>query len=198
MTLNRNYTKREFALCLALLFLLVVVALVVLGSMNSTTQQATTTQAVQQAETKAATLTTEQALIEGGKKDAAPGWELASALYDKKRSEVCYTYTGTGHGIKYENVNMDRHTWIAYHSDGLEEFSNGRTDFWEAGNNPCDRMKSTAKLLDKKVKIFDLMLTPAENACMDKVDHMPIGTDKQMAAVHKAINVCFGQPTETK
>jgi len=82
--------------------------------------------------------------------------------------------------------------------DGLEEFSNGRTDFWEAGYNPCDGLKRTAKLLNKKARVLDLMLTPAENACMDKVDAMPLGTDKQMAAVHKAINVCFGQPTENK
>jgi len=116
MTLNRNYTKREFALSLGLLFLLLVVALAVLGSINNTRQQAAQEQAVQKVVAHAASLTTEQALVEGGKKDATPGWELASALYDEKRNEVCYTYTGTGHGIKYENVNMDSHTWVVYHT----------------------------------------------------------------------------------
>jgi hypothetical protein len=184
-----------FILCGMFLLLMLTCAL---GQHEIAKQDAATTTQVQQVLAHAASLTTEQALVEGGKKDATPGWQLTSALYDKKRNEVCYTYSGTGHGISYERADMDSRTWIVYHSDGIKEFSNGRTDLWEAGDNPCDRMKSTATLLDKKAKIVDLLLTPAENACMDKVDRMPLATDKQYAAVRKATNVCFGQPTETK
>jgi hypothetical protein len=173
------------------MFLLIMLTCA-LGHHEIAKQDAATTTQVQQVLAHAASLTTEQALVEGGEKDATPGWQLTSALYNKKSSEVCYTYSGSGHGIKYEKADMESRTWIVYHSDGLKEFSNGRTDYWEAGDDPCERMKSMVKLLGKKDKIVDLMLTPAQNACMDKVPEVN-GSEKRLAAVIKATNACFGQ-----
>lgn len=163
-----------------------------LGQHEIAKQDAATTAQVQQVLAHAASLTTEQALVEGGKKDATPGWRLTSALYNSKKQAVCYTYKGNGQGISYEYADMNSRTWIVYHSDGLEEFSNGRSDFWEAGDNPCEMRKRWWK--DDKNKVVDLLLTPAENICMDKVDTMQDRTDRQVAARQAAIYACFGEP----
>jgi hypothetical protein len=175
-------------------FLLLAVLVGALGHYEGAKHGAAITTEVQQAVVHTASLTTEEALVEGGKKDATPGWRLTSALYDKKNNEVCYTYSGSGHGILYEEVYRESGAWIVYHSNGLEEFSNGRTNYWEAGDNPCTRMKDIAKILGNKYKIVDLLLTPAENICMDKTDAMPVYTDRQVAVAQAAIYACFGEP----
>src|ERR1039458_1666233 len=159
-TTRRGAMKTGLILCGVFLLLAVLVG--ALGHYEGAKHGAAITTEVQQAVVHTASLTTEEALVEGGKKDATPGWRLTSALYDKKNNEVCYTYSGSGHGILYEEVYRESGAWIVYHSNGLEEFSNGRTNYWEAGDNPCTRMKDIAKILGNKYKIVDLLLTPAE------------------------------------
>ncbi len=144
-----------------------------------------------QAAAPAKQLTVEDALVAGGKADAKAGFGLESALYNSNSHQICYTFFAEGVGHEYELVNLEGHAWTYWHSNGLEEHSSGRTSYWEADEQPCDTWKRIWKDGTPKVIARDLMLTPVQNACMNKVDNMPLGTDKQMATVKKAINACF-------
>jgi hypothetical protein len=159
-----------FGIALAALLVLFIV----LAHIGHGIQEQETTQVVQAALQHAATLTPEQALIEGGKKDATPGWELVSALYDSKDKEVCYTYDGYGQGIKYERVYIDARAFAVYHSNGLIERSNGRLGYWEAGEtDPCTLMKDIAR--DFRHNVVDLLLpsTPAPEKSVVKQHKTP-------------------------
>lgn len=129
-------------------FASIFVALCILAYVGHGVQeqgQTTTAKAVETAVQHAAALTPEQALVEGGKKDATPGWELYSALYDSKDKEICYTYYGSGQGIKYEKIYIELGASTVYHSNGLIEHSSGRTGYWDAGDtSPCQLMKEIA------------------------------------------------------